>query len=189
MRVSSLGNGRKCEPWPKTHIRLVDERSPGYARFVFRYRARGEHVLRVFTGCGWTAYYAEFLQAEGIMPHEEEVPAPPALERKRRATRSQVDEDEPGSGARRKRARTSPANEVPPTEAREDVKPTTDHPAADEVDDRRQRRSSRGVKHERQDPDGGVIDLTAGDVKRERSPIRLPAAHIGGVIDLTLGDD
>jgi len=43
------------------------------------------------------------------------------------------------------------------------------------------------VKSEQQDPNGDVVDLTRGNVKRERSPISLESD--GGVIDLTLDDD
>lgn len=132
----------------------------------------------------------DFLQAEGIMPYDEEVPAPPATGRKRRASRSQA--DAPEAGPRHKRARATPADSdaTPQAASQADVKPSAAELAANDGADRpRELRSSRRAKSERQGPDEGVIDLTEGEVKREHSPIRLPAAHIGGIIDLTSDDE
>ncbi|EPS95255.1 hypothetical protein FOMPIDRAFT_1083778, partial [Fomitopsis schrenkii] len=41
----SLGNGRRCDPHHKTHIRLIEGRNSLYAHFVFRYRSKGEEML------------------------------------------------------------------------------------------------------------------------------------------------
>ena len=116
------------------------------------------------------------------MPHDEVLPAPPASDRKRRSTQSQE------SGSRGKRARTIPAGLAPPANSEADAKPPISQLAANDGVDRPQSRSG-GVKDERRTSGGNVIDLTQGDVKREHSPIRLPAAHLGGVIDLTLEGD
>ena len=121
------------------------------------------------------------------MPHDEEVPAPLAPDRKRYSTSSQV--DEPEQGSRPKRARTTPAHMGTSANSQADVKPSIAPLAANDGDERQRPRSSQGFKNKRQGTSGDIIDLTEGDVKREHSPIRLPAAHIGGVIDLTLEDD
>lgn len=121
------------------------------------------------------------------MPHDEEVPAPLAPDRKRCSTSSQV--DEPEQGSRPKRAKTTPAHMGPPAISQADVKPSVSPLAANDGDDRQRPRSSQDFNNEQQGPRMDIIDLTEGDVKREHSPIRLPAAHRGGVIDLTLEDD
>lgn len=45
---ASLGNGRRCDPHHKTHIRLIEGRNSLYAHFVFRYRSKGEEMLLAY---------------------------------------------------------------------------------------------------------------------------------------------
>ncbi|KAH9933764.1 uncharacterized protein B0H18DRAFT_600898 [Fomitopsis serialis] len=184
----SLDEARRCDLstfWKQS--KLVDENIPFYARFIFRYR------------------FKDYLQAEGIMPLNGSSGSGNAEQPYIMRERIRVDYSIAGSSRKKRRTDVLAAPSAPQADVRSPATRLTEDEDVvaiqNELDSVQQRAqilqsklrtiqrsgSSRRVKREQQDPNEDVVDLTRGNVKRERSPTSLQSN--GGVIDLTLDDD